>query len=191
MSTSNFTLIQLAGNRTVVKGTDGFGSVGETILDSSQWDELTAQAEHAEAHEDFDAAVNEFFAPLMDAQEKLAHAGSQILDPSSYVVLEEPVEGVAPRAGKILSLTKDTQILRLIHGGDQDRLVWVGDSLEILAFDAEAEARAEAEAVASFLDDVAQAAASDEAQGPGNPAVSEAIPETGETTAWSSDDSDR
>lgn len=127
-----FTITNLVGSRALVQGTDRFGVKGEVVLDASQWIELQAHTDFNKASADFDAAVEKFFEPLTKAQDKLADAMKAKLDDVETLVLEEAVEGSPGREARVVRLTKDSQVLRLIEEGKaDDRLIWVNDTLEI------------------------------------------------------------
>jgi hypothetical protein len=127
-----FTTRQLTGDRVLVQGTDVDGTNGKTILDSTQWTELAARTDVKRAQEDFDAAVEEFFAPLMEAAEAANKSMEKPTDSAAFVVLDEGQVGQASRPAQVVSLTRDSIILRLIEEGNTDRLIWVGDELEVL-----------------------------------------------------------
>jgi hypothetical protein len=130
-----FTTVKLVNERVLVKGTDVFGTDGETVLDSSQWTQVNSHKEFDQATEAFDAAVREFFAPLQEAGEKLAAVNDKTPDPIGFVVLSEEVKGVRAKEAHLVKLTKDSIILRLIESGATDRLAWVADQLEVLEAD--------------------------------------------------------
>jgi hypothetical protein len=132
-----FTTTRLVGNRVLVGGSDVFGNKGQAILDSTQWDEVNADKAYDQAAEAFDAAVEEFFAPLVQASETLAKTLERPADPASYVVLREAVEGQAPQPEQLVKLTHDSIVLRLIEQNrGTGRVIWVGDDqLEILEAD--------------------------------------------------------
>lgn len=132
-----FTTQKLVGSRVLVKGADSSGTEGQTILDSTQWDEINSHTAFDKATEAFEAAVESFFAPLTEATEAINKALNKPNDPLSYVVLHEAVEGTAPQAEQLIKLSHDSIVLRLIEQGDHDRLVWVGDELEVLEVDDE------------------------------------------------------
>ncbi len=127
-----FTTMNLTNDRVLVKGSDVHGGHGETILDASQWVELGQRSALRTAQADFDAAVDAFFAPLTEAAEKASKTVERPTDSSAFVVLDEGTEGQQAVAPVIVSLTKDSIVLRLIEEGNTDRLVWVGDELEVL-----------------------------------------------------------
>lgn len=128
-----FTTMNLTGERVLVRGTDLTGKDGETVLDSSQWNEVNRHRNVAEAGKDFDAEVDNFFAPLLRAAEKFETAREgRDEDPIAKFVLHEGTPSVQGREEIAVHLNKDSIVLRLIERGDTDRLVWVGDSLEVL-----------------------------------------------------------
>jgi hypothetical protein len=116
----------------MVVGTDTFGTTGKCVLDSTEWDEVKSGAEYDQAIEAFDAAVADFFAPILEAAEATTAVIEKPQDPSSYVVLSEAVEGVEGKPAQLIHLNTDSIVLRLIESGDEDRLVWVDGRLEVL-----------------------------------------------------------
>ena len=129
----SFTITNLAGNRALVKGQDALGNSGQQILDAEEWNEFSARNKHEEAHEAFDAAVEEFFAPLQDAVEALKETGKPKLDPLFFVTVQEGSAAVEATAEVIVHLHQHSAILRLIEqDSNTDRLIWVNDELEIL-----------------------------------------------------------
>lgn len=134
---SQFTTARLTNGQTLVRGTDVDGNTGQVRLDSSQWDDINARRAFTGAEKDFDAAVAEFFAPLVKAREGLdAAAKGPEVDPITFVVMKEEVTGQAHQAAVVERLNSHSVILRLIESGDTDRLVWVNDNelavLEVL-----------------------------------------------------------
>lgn len=130
-----FIVQNMLGNKALVSGTDHLGNEGKTIVNTTQWDELKSRKNFSSAVEDFDAAVEEFFAPLVEAAEKAEKAmAPKKQDPAEFVVLKEGTDGIHPQAADIVPLSQDSIILRLIEEGTTDRLVWVDDStLGVLA----------------------------------------------------------
>lgn len=128
-----FTMQNLVGDRVLVRGADQFGTEGQAVLDATQWREVNSHKEFDQATEAFDEAVRQFFAPLEQAADNLAAArkGPE-QDSIGYVVLAEPVKGQASEPGKLVKLTHDSIVLRLLEQGGHDRLAWVGDDLEVL-----------------------------------------------------------
>lgn len=130
----SFNITQLAGNKVLVDGTDFRGTPGETILDGTGFAQLQEQERLRNAHEEFDASVDEFFAPLLEAAEKLEAKHEVVLDPLTNIVLDEGSEGETRRSATIVELDTDTAILRAIDSGNTDRLVWVKDELVLTAY---------------------------------------------------------
>ena len=130
--TASFTTTELTRNRFLVEGTDASGVINKVVLDGTQYKELAGNSAFDLATEEYDAAVAAFYAPLTDAAEKLEAAREANFDVFSEVV-QEAVEPTAGQPEIRVVLTPDTVILRLIEKGDTDRLVWVGDQLEITA----------------------------------------------------------
>jgi hypothetical protein len=130
---SQFTTVALTGDRVLVKGTDRFGTEGQTVLDGYAWAEVKRHSAFKDATSTFDSAVEEFFAPLMDAAAQLDEALSvKQPDPDTYVVLEEGVEATAGKQREVIHLDPDSVVLRFIEAGQHDRLVWVMDRLEVM-----------------------------------------------------------
>ena len=131
---ATFSITNLSGHRALVKGTDNHGVSDEAVLDTTQWDEIQAHFEGDSAMEDFDREVEAFFAPITEAKERLEAAiKERESDPLAELVVHEPVEATRGSEGLSYTLTKDSQVLRLIDEGQADRLIWVKGSLEIAA----------------------------------------------------------
>lgn len=130
-----FHVQNMIGGQALVSGTDKLGNEGKTVVSTTQWDELNARSNFSKATEDFNAAVEKFFAPLTEAAKKAERElDRQKQDPAEYVVLTEGTEGAEAKPAEIIQLTRDSIILRLIEEGDTDRLMWVDEStLGILA----------------------------------------------------------
>ena len=126
-----FTVTRLVGNRALVQGTDTLGTSGKTVVDTTQWDDINGHDQYSQAEADFESAVNQFFGPLIEAAEKFEREVDVPSDPAGYVVLQEEVEATEGQERVIVQLTRDSMILRLIEQGETDRLVWVGDTLEV------------------------------------------------------------
>jgi hypothetical protein len=132
-----FNTTKLAGNRTLVSGTDQFGITNKAVIDSTEWEAIKAESDHKNAHQEFDAAVEAFYAPLTEAMEAIEELHkAPAIDPLFQVVLNEGTEGTAGEAKVVRHLSKDSAILRLLEqDANTTRLVWVGDDLEITAED--------------------------------------------------------
>lgn len=133
MSTATFTKTALTNDRYLVRGTDQFGTENSIVLDGTEFNRFDAKDAHKAAHAEFDDAITSFYAPLLAAEEKLASSHKDSLDPLTYVVEQEEVKAVAGVPEIKTILDADTVVLRAVTIGLFDRLVWVGDSLEVLA----------------------------------------------------------
>ena len=132
MSKSTFTYTNLAGDRALV--TDG--GKRSTVLDVTDWNEALRRSALADATEEFNAEVEEFYSVLTAAAEKVNAVQTKAIDPNQFVVIDEGVEGEAHVCAEVIDLSYDSQIARLISEGNTDRLVWVGnDQIEILAYE--------------------------------------------------------
>ena len=133
----SFNIKNLAGDRALIEGTDILGYTGRIVVCSHEWNELKRLRKHETAHAAFDAAVEDFYADLAAAAAQLeaSHKANE-LDPLFYEVIEEGAEAVEGKKEQRLVLSKDSVILKLIESGNTDRLIWVGDDLEILEADA-------------------------------------------------------
>lgn len=129
-----FTKLNLSGDRALIKGTDSQGVDGETVVSTAEWNEVKRRTQMTSAHKDFDRVVEEFFAPIVEAAEKLHVELDQTeQDESSFIVLDEGEEATAGRRRSVISLSRDSIVLRLIEEGHDNRLVWVNGDLEVLA----------------------------------------------------------
>ena len=130
---SEFNTTILAGQRVLVTGSK---KNQQTILDSTEWDSIKAHQAYHLAGDAFDEAVTAFFAPIVEAAEKANAALAESLpkrDDAFVVVLSEGIEGVEEVEPEVIQLGRDAAILRMIEEGNTDRLVWVGDTIEITA----------------------------------------------------------
>lgn len=133
MSQQTFNTTELAGDRILVHGNDLNGTAHQVILDAAEYNALRREQALKQAAGTFDAKVEEFFAPLTEAAEEVEAAKKFTPDPAFYIVEQEHEVG-APHQHEVLrSLTKDTAVLRLIEQGNTARLLWVGDTIEVLA----------------------------------------------------------
>ena len=130
---SNFNVTRLSGQRALVHDVS---NTRRAILDTAQWDEIKHRLAYVDAEKDFGAAVEEFFKPLVEAsdlaEEKLA-ATLPKTDPAFTVEIAPAVEGVEGTPAVTFVLNHDSAVLRILESGDHSRLIWVGDTIEILA----------------------------------------------------------
>ena len=131
----SFTTIKLAANQVLVRGTDVTGKSGETILDGSEWDAVNGHTDQHQAVAEFEAAIEEFFAPIAEAAAALEAAQSKVnTDPLYYIVVDEGQDATPGRPTEVIQLSRDSVILRLIEeNADTDRLIWVKDRLVVTA----------------------------------------------------------
>jgi hypothetical protein len=148
-----FTVTRLIGSRALVRGEDVTGNTGETVLDTTQWDELNQHKAVDAATAEFDKAVEEFFAPLTKAAEAVGKKLERPTDEIDFVVVHEGVDPVAGVPAHVVRLTHDSKVLRLIEGGNDQRLVWVMDHLEILDVDTTAPVAAVADVLGGQVTD--------------------------------------
>ena len=141
--TAQFKTIRLANHRVLVDGTDAFGNSGRTVLYSTQWDGIKAELTKSTVEDQFNAAVEEFYAPLLEKIDAIvADAQKSVVDDAYVLTVGETVDAVEAVAPTVYRLSQDSAILRLLEEGRTDRLVWVNDQLEIIAEQAEEEAPA-------------------------------------------------
>ena len=129
---STFNAVALAGGRTLVTGQDDNLVQHSAILDSTQWNEIKEQQQRVAAGKEMDDAIRAFYSPLTEAAEKLKAKVTPV-DEAFFVEVAEAVPAVEGKAGMQIALTRDSVILRLLESGDTSRLIWVGDTIEILA----------------------------------------------------------
>ena len=133
---STFNLQYLANNRALVSGVDDAGASHQLILSTVQYLALDMKEMTDEATKDYNEMVAEFYAPITEAAKLLEDfqkdAAANLIDPDLYLVVQEEVEGVEAKQQQLLRLDHGTVIIRLIEQGDTDRLIWVGDSIELL-----------------------------------------------------------
>lgn len=134
---SNFTATALANEFFLVEGTDIRGKHGEFIVDGGEWLEIKRALGTDTAKEQLDAAVEEFFKPLVEAADAFAAAKAPTMDALSTIVLNEGTTGEPAREREVVVLGQSSQILRAIEEGATDRLLWVDGALVITAAPAE------------------------------------------------------
>ena len=128
--TGIFNATRLAGHRMLVTG----NKKQSTVLDTTQWDHFKMAAEATSQVDAYDKAVEEFFAPLVEALDSIEQTAEPQLDPAFYIQVSEGTEAVEAEPPVVVVLDLDSAIARLIDLGDTDRLVWVGnDRIEITA----------------------------------------------------------
>ena len=134
---SNFTTIALANELFLVKGTDDHDNYGGCIVDGGEWLAIKRALGTDTAKAELDAAIEEFFKPLVEAADAFAAAKAPVVDALSVVVLNEGTTGEPAREREVIHLSQASQILRAIEEGTTDRLLWVDGSLVLTAAPAE------------------------------------------------------
>ena len=132
MSNATFEKRNLANHRALVTGLDEAGVQHQTVLDTEEWDQLNKRTGFTAAIEEYDAKVAEFFKPLTEAADRLENAHKIQTDPAFYVVEQEGVQPTEGQPEMLHFLSHDSVVIRLIEEGHTNRLVWVGDDIEIL-----------------------------------------------------------
>ena len=127
-----FITTKLAGSRLLV--TDGNTGGHSCVLSTKEWDEVKAALKVSDAQQDFDAAVEKFFAPIVEAAEKLTAIEEEPEDPAFHVVLQEGVDPTEVKDTIIADLSYEAAVVRILESGDHSRLIWVGDTIEITEF---------------------------------------------------------
>ena len=125
-----FTVTRLANQQAIVQGADDFNNTGKLVLSTHSYDAWKARHATDTAKEEFDSAVEDFFAPLMAAAEKLEATRNKPapIDPMFTVVTGEKVEGTDTVHQTIENLDVNTAILRAILDlQDTSRLIWIDD----------------------------------------------------------------
>lgn len=151
-----FKITRLIGSRALVRGEDVTGNTGETVLDTTQWDELNQHKAVDAAEGEFAAAVEAFFEPLTKAADALGQKLERPEDSLGYVVIHEGREAVAGEPAHVVQLSHDSKILRLLEAGNESRLVWVMDHLEILDMDSTAPVAAVADVLGGEVGSIEQ-----------------------------------
>lgn len=124
-----FNVKKIVGGGTLVSGTDGTGRDGRTILHSEKWDMYLDVLAHNHASKVFDANVEEFFKPLVEA----AEAAKAIAHPTpAYDWTKLTIsEGKDGEEAVTVDLTGDLDgiVLRILHEGRHDLLEWAADDV--------------------------------------------------------------
>ena len=137
---SNFTATALANESFLVEGTDIRGKYGECVIHGGEWLEIKRALGTDTAKEQLDAAIEEFFKPLVEAADAFTAAKAPVVDALSVVILNEGTTGEPAREREVVHLSQASQILRAIEEGTTDRLLWVDGSLVLTAAPVEAPA---------------------------------------------------
>lgn len=127
-----FKTTRLSGNRVLVTG-DG---AEKCVLNSVGFDRMKLDLAHEDVEKAFEAEVEAFYAPLIEAADRANEAhekAHKTYDDGLVIEVAPAVEGVDAQPARTISMDHDTAVLYYIET-DQSRLIWVGnDSIEILA----------------------------------------------------------
>ena len=120
---ANFTTRPVVGGGVYVSGVDDAGNNGQTVLFDSAWDAYLEHVKFTAAMVDYDAAVKEFFAPLVAAA---AAARPEEKKDWTHIVLSEGSEGAE---SEVVHLGSEGVILRILAETDGSSLRWVDNVL--------------------------------------------------------------
>ena len=121
-----FEITPLLDGSTLVEGTDSKGTSGSVVLYSPAWQAVVNARTQAAATEEFDATVEAFFAPIVEAAEKVAKVDE---NPWATVTIGEEVEGKTPQ---VIHLDSEGIVLRVLEEGDSDALRWVANGTQLV-----------------------------------------------------------
>lgn len=131
---STFNKQQLANERALITGKDDAGENHKVIVSTLDYNQRNQRNKVELAQEAFDSAVEEFYAPILEAAEAANQSVVPTRDPAFFDVISEGSEGVPAQREHVERLPQDTVVLRLIEAGRTDRLIWVGDTIEVLEY---------------------------------------------------------
>lgn len=121
-----FEVTPLQDGSTLVEGTDSRGNTGSAVLYSPAWKAVVDARTQAAAMEEFDATVEAFFAPIVEAADKLTKVDE---NPWATVTIGEAVEGKTPQT---IRLDPEGIVLRVLEEGDSDNLRWVAGGTQLV-----------------------------------------------------------
>lgn len=137
MPKSQFTTTYLPNHRVLIEGSKG----QHYIADGSQLVDIDAFMEARDAEQEFNAATEEFFAPLLDATDKMEaaiQARKDVREPYvEKVIFTEGRPAVPAVKEDSVELTYDSQILIRLRRGKDDQLRWVGKDQIVIVEDDE------------------------------------------------------
>jgi len=133
---SSFTSKDLASERALITGTDDAGVARKTIISTLEFSQRKHLRAHEAATDTFDEAVTAFWAPITAATEAVNKTVKEVRDPAFFDVTQEAEQGVIGQVEVLNKLSLDTVILNMIEAGNTDRLIWIDDTIEVLAYEA-------------------------------------------------------
>ena len=120
-----FAVTPLISGGYLVDGEDAVGTKGSTVLRSEAWDAAEYVRDASVAVDEFDAKVKEFFAPVVEAADKL-HAVGEEANEFATVTIGEVVED---KESTTIELDEAGILLNILNQGEFDRLRWVSGEL--------------------------------------------------------------
>ena len=126
MPKNQFTTTQLTNHRVLIEGPKG----QHYIADETQLVDIDAYLDAKDAEEEFNSTTEAFFAPLLDASDKLEaafQARKDVLDAyTEKVIFTEGQPAVPAVREDSVELTHDSQILIRLRRGNDSQLHWFG-----------------------------------------------------------------
>ena len=120
------TTTPLLGGGTLVEGTDITGKAGRTVLQSDKWEMYQHTLAHVEAEKLFGEAVDNLFAPLIEAADR---ATALLAKPGNEYRTIVVKEGTEYEPAEVIKLDADGILLRLLAEGKEDLLRWIGEDV--------------------------------------------------------------
>ena len=137
MSKSQFNTTKLNNHRVLIEGPKG----QHYIADGSQLVDIDAYITAKEAEEQYNYETEEFFAPLLDASDKLEAALKARSDArdayTEKVIFTEGRPAIPAVEEDSVVLTHDSQVLLRLRRGDDSQLRWVGKDQILIVADEE------------------------------------------------------
>ena len=137
MSKNQFNTTRLTNHRVLIEGPKG----QHYIADGSQLVEIDAYLDAKDAEEQFNSEAEAFFAPLLDAADKVEAAFKARSDArdayTEKVIFTEGRPAIPAVEEDSVELTYDSQILIRLRRGKDDQLRWVGKDRIVIVEDDE------------------------------------------------------
>ena len=137
MSKSQFNTTKLTNHRVLIEGPKG----RHYIADGSQLVDIDAYLDAKDAEEQFNSEAEAFFAPLLDAADKVEAALKARSDArdayTEKVIFTEGRPAIPAVEEDSVVLTHDSQVLIRLRRGDDSQLRWVGKDRILIVADEE------------------------------------------------------
>ena len=137
MSKSQFNTTKLTNHRVLIEGPKG----QHYIADGSQLVDIDAYLDAKDAEEQFNSEAEAFFAPLLDAADKVEAAFKARSDArdayTEKVIFTEGRPAIPAVEEDSVELTHDSQILIRLRRGDDSQLRWAGKDQILIVADEE------------------------------------------------------